>query len=357
MKKTLAILLAALALCGFSACRGEGETASGGSGETLGKYEFYDYDLSEYVELGDLNGIEISADDITATDEEALERVHQFLRENDAVSKMPVTGRAVQNGDFVNIDYVGTKDGVAFDGGTAQGYELEIGSGTFIPGFEEGLIGAEIGETVALDLTFPEKYKSAELAGAAVVFTVTVNSIQAYSYPEVNDEFIADNFSEYSSAEAFLADVKTDIISNKKWDLVRGKLLDGAKVLKYPEKEVASFEKELNDNYQNYADAYGVTLEQFVENYMGMTYDAFKQQVTEYSQGEVKTQMICVAFARREGIELSEEEFNDYVTFYANQYNCASNDECLQKYGKNNITIWGLTDTIIQTAVDNCVVK
>ena len=246
MKKLTAILLAALMLVTASACGGE----NGGSAEpagdgALGKYDFYDYDLSEYVELGQLNGIEVSADEVSATDEEAIEKIHQFLVENDAASKMPVTGRAVQKGDFVNIDYVGTKDGVAFAGGTAQGYELEIGSGTFIPGFEDGLIGAEIGETVALDLTFPEHYKSAELAGKAVVFTVTVNSIQAYSFPEIDDEFIANNFSDYSSVDAFIADVKTDIAANKKWDLVREKLLDGAKVLKYPEKEIASFENEL----------------------------------------------------------------------------------------------------------------
>ena len=358
MKKLTAILLAALMLLAVSACGGEnGENDEPAGDGTLGKYDFYDYDLSEYVELGELNGIEISAADIAATDEEAIEQVHEFLVNNDAVSKMPVTGRAVQSGDFVNIDYVGTKDGVAFDGGTAQGYDLEIGSGTFIPGFEDGLIGAEIGQTVALDLTFPEHYKSAELAGKAVVFTVTINSIRAYSYPEINEEFIANNFSQYDSVDSFLADVKTNIVSNKKWTLVREKLLDGAKVLKYPEKEIASFENELNDNYQNYADSFGISLEQFVENYMGMSYETFRQQVTDYAQGEVKTQMVCVAFARNEGIELSEDEFNEYVAYYANKYNCASNDECLQKYGRNNITIWGLTDTVIQTAVDNCVVN
>ena len=354
MKKPTAILLAALMLFAASACGSEAETTGDGK---LGKYDFYDYDLSEYVEIGEFMGIEVSADDITATDEEAIEKVHSFLEENDAVSKMPVTDRAVRNGDFVNIDYVGTKDGVAFDGGTAQGYDLEIGSGTFIPGFEEGLIGAEIGETVALDLTFPEQYKSAELAGAAVVFTVTVNSIQAYSYPEINDEFISTNFGDYSSAEAFIADVKTSIVSDKKWTIVREKLLSSANVLKYPEKEIASFEKELNDNYQNYADSFGLSLEDFVQQYMGMTYDTFKQQVTEYAQGEVKTQMVCVAIARREGIELTEEEFNEYVTFYANQYNCASDEECLQKYGRNNITIWGSVDTVVNAAVENCVVN
>ena len=355
MKKLTAIILAALMLIAASACGSEAEADDDG---TLGKYDFYDYDLSEYLELGEFKGIEISADEIAVTDEEAIETIHEFLVENNAVSRAPVTDRPVQKGDVANIDYVGTRDGVAFAGGTAQGYDLEIGSGKFIPGFEDGLIGAKIGETVALDLTFPENYKSSELAGADVVFTVTINSIQGYSYPEINDEFIANNFSsEYKTAAEFIEDIKTSNSAEKKWTLVRDKMLDSANVLKYPDKELASYENELNSNYQRYADSYGITLEQFVQNYMGMSYGTFMQQVTEYAQGEVKTQMVCVAIARRDGIELSEEEFNEYVTFYANKYNCASDDECLQRYGRSNITIWGLIDTVIQTAVDNSVVK
>ena len=359
MKKTIAILLAALTLCGFSACRGEGETASGGAGETLGKYDFYDYDLSEYVEPGVFKGIEVPAAEIAVTDEEVIETVHEFLLNNNALEKAPVTDRPVQKGDFVNIDFEGLRDGVPFEGGTAQGYDgLEIGAGQFIPGFEDGLIGVEIGQTVSLDLNFPDPYpNNPDLAGVPVVFTVKVNSLQAYAYPEITDEYVAANFGDYDSAEAFLADVRADNETNKKWTAVRERLLGGAKVLKYPQKEIDSFKKEITDNYQKYADAYGLTLESFVQQYMSMTYETFMQQAEEYAQGEVKTQMVCVALARREGIELSEEEFNDYVTFYAKQYNCASNEECLQKYGRSNITIWGLVDTVIQTAVDSAVVK
>lgn len=361
MKRLTAILLAALMLLTAAACRGKEYTGEKDDGDDvmLGKYDFYDYDLSQFIEIGEFKGIEISADELVVSDEETIETIHSFLVENGAVSKTAVTDRAVQKGDFVNIDFEGLRDGVPFEGGTAQGYDgLEIGAGQFIPGFEDGLIGVEIGQTVSLDLNFPDPYpNNPALAGVPVVFNVKVNSIQAYSYPELTDEYVAANFTDYTSAAAFIADVKTSVASERKWSLVRDKLLDSAQVLKYPEKEIASFEDEIYDNYQNYADAYGLSIEQFVEKYMGMTYDVFKQQVKEYAQGEVKTQMLCVAIARREEIELSEEEFNDYVTYYTSQYSYASEEECLQKCGKNNITIWGLTDTVIQTAVDNCVVK
>ena len=355
MKRIIAITLAALMLLAASACGSEANENSGGG---AGKYDFYDYDLSEYVEIGEFKGIEVSASEIAVTDEEALEKVHAFLRENDAVSKMPVTDRPVQTGDFVNIDYEGLRDGVAFEGGTAQGAELEIGGGRFIPGFEDGLIGAEIGETVALNISFPDPYpNNPDLAGVPVVFNVKINSIQAYSYPEINDEFIANNFSDYDSVEAFLADVKSGEETEKKWDAVREKLLDSATVLKYPQKEIDSFTAEIRSNYQKYADSYGVSLEEFVQQYMGMDYATFERQAEEYAQSEVKTQMTCVAIARREGIELSEEEFGEYVSYYAGQYNCESDEECLQKYGRNNITIWGLVDTVIDAAVEAAVVK
>ena len=357
MKKAIAITLAALTLLAFSACGSEGETASG-AGDALGKYDFYDYDLTGYIEIGEFKGIEIPAAEIAVTDEEVIETVHEFLLKNNALEKAPVTDRPVQKGDFVNIDFEGLRDGVAFAGGTAQGFELEIGSGRFIPGFEEGLIGVEIGQTVSLDLNFPDPYPNdPDLAGVPVVFNVKVNSIQAYAYPEITDEYVAANFGDYDSAEAFLADVRTDNETNKKWSAVREAMLASANVLKYPQKEIDSFKNEIKSNYQKYADSYGVTLEEFVDKYMTMDYATFEQQAEEYAQGEVKTQMLCVAIARREGIELTEEEFNDYVTYYAKQYNCASNEECLQKYGRDNITIWGLVDTVIQTAVDAAVVK
>ena len=138
-----------------------------------------DVKASDYVEPADYSEIVLNLIEPEVTDDYVDYYIELYLNE-DKVSE-EVTGRPVQEGDTVNIDYVGKKDGVAFDGGTATGASLTIGSGQFIDGFEDGLIGHEIGETVELPLTFPEGYFNADLAGADVIFTVTINGISAKS--------------------------------------------------------------------------------------------------------------------------------------------------------------------------------
>ena len=134
-----------------------------------------DYEAGRYVTLGQYKGLTIVLDGLEVTEEE----IDAYIEDAAAQAGLNQKEGTVKEGDVVNIDYSGKKDGVAFDGGTAQGAALEIGSGTFIPGFEEGLIGVNTGETVDLDLTFPENYGAEELAGAETVFTVTVNYIEA----------------------------------------------------------------------------------------------------------------------------------------------------------------------------------
>ena len=364
MKRTLAILLAALMLCAFSACGSEGENASGGSasggaGEQLGKYDFYDYDLNEYVEPGEFKGIEISAAEVAATDDEVLQKVYEYLDGKITVEKKPVTDRPVQKGDFVNIDFQGLRDGVPFEGGTAQGYDgLQIGAGQFIPGFEEGLIGVEIGQTVALDLNFPDPYpNNPDLAGVPVVFNVKVNSIQAYEYPEITDELVAEHAPEYGGAAEFLAHFKAACEDEKKNAAVCEKVLDGAKVIKYPQKELDEFKAQVTRNYQNYADAYGVTLEQFLQQYVGVTYDTFNAQVDELARDQIKERMVWVAIARREGIVVTEEEFNAYLDFSVQTYNYASAEECLNKLGREAIELGALIEKTEKAAVSAAVVK
>ena len=133
-------------------------------------------DKGEVTKLGEYKGMEVTKEDTTVTDDEVVTRIQNILAANPEI--IEITDRPAQEGDTVNIDYVGMKDGVAFDGGTAEGYDLELGSGVFIDGFEDGLIGANTGEERSLNLTFPENYGNADLAGQAVVFDVTVNKIE-----------------------------------------------------------------------------------------------------------------------------------------------------------------------------------
>lgn len=150
-----------------------------------------DFDLKDYVTLGEYKGIEIAVEEPDEVSEEYLDAYIKMILSYDAVAT-EVTGRSVESGDIVNIDYEGKMDGVAFAGGTAQGADLTIGSGSFIDGFEDGIIGMEIGETRDLNLNFPDPYQNnPDLAGKAVVFTVTLNSISVSEVPELTDEYVA----------------------------------------------------------------------------------------------------------------------------------------------------------------------
>lgn len=345
MKKITLILISALLLVSFAAC---------GSGE---KYGYYDYDLSKYVEIGQFKGIEVSSADIAVSDDEVDGAVREILDNNGISVLADVTDRPVQSGDTVNIDYQGLLDGVPFEGGTAEGSDLVIGSGQFIPGFEDGLIGAVVGEKRSLDLNFPDPYpNNTELSGAAVVFKVTVNSIKAKDYPELTDDIVK-QVSEYTTVDEWLAEIRNATELEKKWNIVKKKVISSATALKYPDKELDTFVDSLNSSYQQYADNYGVSLDEFVETYMGMSKEEYDQQTLEYAQDYIKTEMVCVAIARREGISLTDEQFKDYVKHYAESYGYSSTDECLKACGKTSITIWGISDIVIQTAVDACVVK
>ena len=237
----------------------------------------------------------------------------------------PVQGRdVVETGDIVNIDYTGTKDGVAFEGGTAQGFNLEIGSGTFIPGFEDGLIGKKLNETVDLNLTFPEEYQSEELAGQAVVFTVTINSICDASKkitPEYDDTLIQQLYLlgfEFDTMEAYRADVvayleeqvqttnedaKTDAI----WEVVYA----SCETKEPPADMVANVKDKIYANAQNYADQYGLTLDEFFQQGMQMTEEEFAAKADETAVESAKQQLVIQAIAKKENIVVSKKTLQE----------------------------------------------
>ncbi|MBQ7429478.1 MAG: trigger factor [Butyrivibrio sp.] len=222
-KKLVMLLVAAMSVSMLAACSNNSEDtsdtsdsaasaeASAETTETEEVVEFGDeaylkaYTASDYVTLGEYQGIEVEAETPEVTEEELQEYIDYVLSQE----LQEVTDRAVQTGDTVDIDYVGkyADTGEAFDGGSAEGYQLEIGSGTFIDGFEDGLIGAETGEVRDLELTFPEDYSATDLAGKAVVFTVTVNQILA-PVEELTDEYCAnlgiENVSDIASFKEYL---------------------------------------------------------------------------------------------------------------------------------------------------------
>ena len=294
---------------------------------------FKDIDVADNVILGDYKNLEVINNVVTITDEDVDSYITYMLSMSPEL--VEVTDRdVVENGDVANIDYVGKKDGVAFDGGTAEGYDLGIGSGSFIPGFEEGLVGVKKGETVDLNLTFPENYGAADLAGAEVVFTVTVNGIYKEVAPELNEEYVAGlgienvatveeyraylkNMMQEGEKEYALQDVQTQIISM---------VTENATVTEVPQELIDRFYNVNINNMTYNAMMYGMDLESFVSAYYGMDAESFEAETLAAAEISANQAMVCLAIAKAENIAVTEEEMEEKITEKYASYGYASAD-------------------------------
>ncbi len=214
---------------------------------TGGSKRLYDYDsYAEFIQLGETDGIKIY-DSIEYEILKSFWNLYDVKKEGIAVTtyRSEADDVYVKMYDTVNIDYVGKKDGVAFVGGTATGYDLVIGSNTFIDGFEDGLIGYKIGDTVSLNITFPEDYGSSELNGAKTVFEVKVNSIIRTEYPEFNDENVKAK-TEYNTVSEFKEATRESVIDNLLWS----KLISSSQILSYPEAEKKRYYKQYSTSVE-----------------------------------------------------------------------------------------------------------
>ena len=274
---------------------------------------------NEYVAVTEYKGIKVSGvEEAAKITEEDVEAQIEYILSGYA-EKVEVTGRAAQNGDIANIDYVGKKDGVAFDGGTANGYDLPLGSGTFIDGFEAGIVGHNVGETFDLNLKFPENYGSAELAGQAVVFTVTLNSLTMEEVPELTDDFVKENLStEAKTVAEYKAEVREKLqktnddnykaeLRDAAWQVV----LSNATVNEYPEEAIAKYTDLLVTEYQTMASYYGMAFGDFLNTYMGMDEETFNSEVETIAQNQVASDLVRDLLADNVRIDTSEKAYQE----------------------------------------------
>ncbi|MBQ5735090.1 MAG: trigger factor [Lachnospiraceae bacterium] len=296
----------------------DGETTEDTTTAPFNKIDTSNLVWSDYVTLGEYKGIEVEVKSAEVTEDDIQAKVDSLL--SYYATSTDVTDRAVQDGDVVNIDYTGYIDGVAFDGGSATGASLTIGSGQFIDGFETGLIGANIGDEVKLNLTFPNPYlNNPDYAGKAVQFDVKVNSIQVKETPELTDEFIANNTS-YKTVDEYKASVKESLEASKAEDVKSDKLnsvwntiIDNCTVVSYPEELVAQYQNEMNDYYEQIAtNYYGKTLEEYITG-NGSTMDDFNKKTLEYGQTSAISEMIARGIAEKESITVSDDEVKEYA--------------------------------------------
>ncbi len=304
------------------------------------------YDASKYVKLGDYVGLEVTAEgDYEVTDEDVKTEVATEISQAGAYY-VPSDKTEVESGDVVNIDYVGTKDGEAFDGGSYEGYNLTIGSGSFIDGFEDGLIGHSVGETVELDLTFPESYSNTDLAGQAVVFTVTINSIQQeeeMSYDTLTDEYVSemlgsDDVASYlESVRKNLEDsVETQKTSDASNAILQA-LLEECEIKEVPEGLLEDRIAQRTEYYQGMAKQYGIDFSSYLSYFFGMTEDEFQAELEKSMPDLVKEEMILLAIADKEGITEDEDAYSEYINNIVSQNGFDSADSLYEQYAEEYV--------------------
>ena len=275
------------------------------------------------VTLGEYKGVAVEKNVEKVTDEAVDARIQNDVER--ASTTQDVTDRAVENGDIVNLDYAGSVDGVAFEGGTAQGQSLTIGSGMFIPGFEEQMVGMNIGEERDLSVKFPEQYHADSLAGKDAVFHVKVNGIQTKVRPELDDDFAAD-VSEFDTFDAYKANIVADLEKNAAdraeanlEDALVQKVVDAADcdipdAMIQDEITTMLREMEMRMMYQ------GIRFEDYLK-YTGQTLDQVRENYKPEAANRVKTQLVLEAVAKAENIVPTDEDVDEAIADQAKRVN------------------------------------
>ncbi len=274
------------------------------------------------VELGEYKGV--SADKKNYKTKVAdVDAELKAVREKNA-RMINVEDRAVKKGDFTVIDYEGFADGVAFEGGKGKDHNLEIGSGQFIPGFEEALIGAKIGVEKEINVTFPEEYHAEELKGKDAMFKVTVKSIQVKELPALDDEFAKD-VSEFDTLEEYKADIRAKldkVNADRTAQEFEGNVIKevvGASKVEIPECMINSAVEDMMRDFSYRLSSQGLSIEQYMQ-FTGMTPDSFKEQYKEQAEERVKTNLVIGEIAKRENIEVTDEDVENELKNMAEMY-------------------------------------
>lgn len=274
-------------------------------------------------ELGEYKGLELAAEEAAVEDSEVESKLEE-LRNRHAEMETLTEG-AVENGDVTIIDFKGKKDGVPFEGGTAEKYSLEIGSGSFIPGFEEQMIGLEIGGEKEIGVTFPEEYHQEDLAGQDVVFEIKLHGINRKKLSDLNDEFAAD-VSEFKTLEELREDIGKTILKEKKEDIeneLRKEAVEKAAANTEIDIPESMIEGQIDNMVEDFAvriGAQGISLEQYL-GYLGEEMDSFRDKYREGAEKAVKEKLVLDAIAEKEGVEVSREEVDAEIAKVAEIYN------------------------------------
>lgn len=278
--------------------------------------------LKPDVTLGKYKEVEVDKIDISVTEEE-IDTAIDKERERNART-ISVDDRAVQDGDMIVLDYEGFVDGETFEGGKDENYPLTIGSNTFIPGFEEQLIGAEIDKKVDVNVTFPEDYHAAQLAGKSALFQCTVREIKEKELPDLDDEF-ASEVSEFDTLAEYREDVKKKLTLKKEEEAKiekEGRVVDAIIAdaqMDIPEAMLMTQQRQMVDDFAQRIRMQGITIDQYFQ-FTGLTKEALLEQMKPQAEQQIKSRLVLEAVAKAENLEASEEEYTDEIKKMAETY-------------------------------------
>ncbi len=308
--------------------------------------------LKPPVTLGEYKGVKVEKTSAQVTEEEIDAQIAQE-RENSART-VTVEDRPVRDGDMTVIDFEGFVDGEAFEGGKGTNYPLTIGSGAFIPGFEEALIGAQIGVETDVNVTFPEDYQAAELAGRAAVFKCTVKEIKEKELPELDDEFVSE-VSEFDTLEEYKEDIRKKLeekkaaeAANAKEDAAVDAVIAGAS-MEIPDAMVETQQRQLLEDFAQRMQSQGLTLEQYLQ-FTGQTSEAMLEQMKPQALKRIQSRLVLEAVAAAEKLEATEEDFQAEVDKMAESYKLEADKvrELLGENGRKQV----MEDLVVKKALD-----
>ena len=357
-KKLLMLLLAGCMACSMTACGDKEETTEKTETETSApELDLSALGTSTLTALGDYMELSYVPMDASVTEEEVEAEV-QYLLESAPVKTPQETASETS---VVNIDYEGKKDGVAFEGGTAKGYELDLGNSNFIEGFAESIVGMKVGETKDCPMTFPEDYHAEDLAGAEVVFTITVNDCWEESLAELNDEFAVSQG--YDSVDAMYADIREQYESSRAQEAranasnqLLSKVIENS-TFEVKEEEIAVYVGDITAQYENMASYYGYDLETYLSMAGGMSMSDFEELARQTAIYRIQSLLAANAILEAEGLELTDEIYAEKTAEYAKYYGYESGEAFEAAYTKNNVQAQIITDLVSDFLIENAVAE
>lgn len=319
---------------------------------------------NDYVSVSGYKGIEIDKVDVDTdiSDEDVENEINSVLEEN--ATDKEVTGRAAQLGDTADINYVGKVDGQEFDGGSADNYPLELGSGSFIDGFEDSIVGHNVGETFDWNGKFPDDYQNTDLAGKDVVFTITVNALTEPELPELTDDFVKTVSEESETVEEYREEVRKNLeetaqenydseLNSAVWEAV----LEKAEVKGYPDGEVGRIYNTYLEQYQEMASYYNMEYDEFIQLYTEMTVDEFEEEAKEAAKDNIKQSQVAEVIAEKEGLTLTDEEYEKEFEKLAEDYGYEDVDDLKEVAGEETLKQLVLQPIVQEWLAENCVQK